>query len=117
MDVLTCILTGGVAAALVKILDTVIQWLLQRKGKKDDAKIETKLNQAERSRAVCEGMKVILFDRIRYLSQEFLAAGGVDFDDRRNLHEMHRVYHDGLGGDGDLDALVEAVDRLPLKTK
>jgi hypothetical protein len=31
------------------------------------------------------------------------------------LHKMHNVYHDGLGGNGDLDSLMSNVDELPLK--
>ena len=31
------------------------------------------------------------------------------------LNEMHKSYHDGLGGNGDLDVLMHAVNTLPLK--
>ena len=36
-------------------------------------------------------------------------------DDRRVLNEMHHCYHDGLGGNGDLDNLMQEVNKLPLK--
>ena len=58
---------------------------------------------------------MILLDRIRHLGQSYIAAGEIDFDDRRIFHMMHSVYHDGLGGNGDADLVVEAVDELPLK--
>ena len=28
---------------------------------------------------------------------------------------MHQVYHTGLGGNGDLDTLMERVDQLPVR--
>lgn len=62
-----------------------------------------------------EALRVILLDRIRHLGQRYIAAGEIDFDDRRIFHMMHSVYHDGLGGNGDADLVVEAVDELPLK--
>ena len=62
-----------------------------------------------------EALRVILLDRIRHLGQSYIAAGEIDFDDRRIFHMMHSVYHDGLGGNGDADLVVEAVDELPLK--
>jgi hypothetical protein len=65
--------------------------------------------------AVVEGQKYILLDRIRYLGCAYLKDGEVSFDDRRLLNMMHGVYHDGLGGNGDLDTLMEEVNDLPLK--
>lgn len=62
-----------------------------------------------------EALRVILLDRIRHLGQSYIAAGEIDFDDRRIFHMMHKVYHDGLGGNGDADLIVEAVDELRLK--
>ena len=59
----------------------------------------------------------MLYDRIRYLGQAYIAAGEIDFDDRRVLNDMHRSYHNGLGGNGDLDTLMAEVNGLKLKTK
>ena len=56
-----------------------------------------------------------MYDRIRFLGQAYIAEGEIDFDDRRILRQMHTSYHNGLGGNGDLDALMEEVDSLPLK--
>ena len=36
-----------------------------------------------------------------------------DVDDRRRLHIMHECYHT-LGGNGDLDKLMEDVNKLPI---
>ncbi|MBQ7214326.1 MAG: hypothetical protein IJS25_07330 [Bacteroidales bacterium] len=61
------------------------------------------------------GEKWMLYDRIRHIGQKYIANGAVDFDDRRILNEMHVCYHEGLGGNGDLDNLMGQVNKLPLK--
>lgn len=61
-----------------------------------------------------EALRVILLDRIRHLGQSYIQKGEISFDDRRIFHMMHDVYHNGLGGNGDADLIVEAVDELPL---
>ena len=58
--------------------------------------------------------RVILLDRIQYLCRCYIHDGAVDFDDRRRLHKMHDAYH-ALGGNGDLNTLMAAVDELPVK--
>ena len=65
--------------------------------------------------ALVEADRVVLLDRIRHLGQSYIQKGEISFDDRRIFHMMHDAYHDGLGGNGDADSVVEAVDDLPLK--
>jgi hypothetical protein len=65
--------------------------------------------------ALREAMKCVLLDRIIYLGQKYIEDGEVDFDDRKRLRDMHNSYHNGLKGNGDADAIMRAVDALPLK--
>ena len=60
------------------------------------------------------GMKWVMYDRIRHLGLSYIQDGAITFDDRRILKEMHTSYHN-LGGNGDLDKLMEGVYELPLK--
>lgn len=60
-------------------------------------------------------IRTILQDRIKYLSRAYIRNGQVDYDDRRDLIKMHEVYHNVLGGNGDLDSLMEDVKELPIK--
>ena len=83
-------------------------------GKKEKIK---KLFESKELEDIKTGLKWVLYDRIRHLGQAYIKEGAVDFDDRRILHEMHNSYHNGLNGNGDLDALMDAVDKLPLKVK
>jgi hypothetical protein len=80
--------------------------------------IEQRLTTMEvQNTAQSEALKYILYDRIRYLGQEYINDGEIDFDDRRILNAMHEAYHDGLHGNGDLDNLMRDVNALPLKRK
>ena len=65
--------------------------------------------------ALRDAMKCVLLDRIIYLGQKYIEDGEVDFDDRKRLRDMHTSYHKGLNGNGDADAIMKAVDALPLK--
>lgn len=97
----------------------VIAEIIRQKGEtkrqKDKQKHEDTKSESEDMKAVKTALKWVMYDRIRYLGQSYLAEGKIDFDDRRILREMHDSYHNGLGGNGDLDDLMSQVGRLPLK--
>ena len=65
--------------------------------------------------SLANALKLILLDRILYLGQSYLNKGEVSIYDRQRLHAMHECYHNGLGGNGDADLIMRAVDELPLK--
>lgn len=65
--------------------------------------------------ALKSALKWVLYDRVRYLGIEYISEGSIDFDDRRILNEIHSCYHNSLGGNGDLNNLMKAVNDLPLK--
>ena len=120
------IATGVTGAAVIKLIDNVVQWYLQRKAAKEDRvekndreelqKIKDwEKDMEDKVNALVNADKYILFDRIRYLGQKYVADDEVDFDDRRILSQMHEVYDNELGGNGDLDELMKAVNALPLK--
>lgn len=120
------IATGVTGAAVIKLFDNVIQWYLQRNAAKEDRTLDNdraeikKIKQWEKNiedkvNALINADMLIMLDRIRYLGQRYVADNEVDFDDRRILNQMHKSYHDDLGGNGDLDELMKAVNALPLK--
>lgn len=131
-DWVSIFLSGGTAVAVITGLKEIWIWHKNRKAKKEDKaeekaddekkiaalKIDERLKEIERQNDVQrEAMKYILYDRIRFLGQAYIAEGEIDFDDRRILHNMHNIYHNGLEGNGDLDELMQDVDALPLKVK
>ena len=102
------ILGGSAVAALINQIGESVR---QRR----KHKYETNSNQDKELDALKEGLKWVIYDRIRYLGQTYISAKAIDFDDRRILNEMHRCYHVGLGGNGDLGNLMKEVNELPLK--
>ena len=102
------LLGGSAVAALINAIAEGIRQRRKHRYDKDDGKDKA-------IEALREGLKWVLYDRIRFVGQHYICDGQVDFDDRRILNEMHNSYHDGLGGNGDLDKLMGEVNRLPLK--
>ena len=121
LPILTAVLTGGFAVSLVNLIRDVIMWKKNRKAAKEDKEdqnIEERLKAIENTTTtLASANKYILYDRIRFLGQAYIKDGEIDFDDRRILNDMHDVYHNGLGGNGDLDNLMKEVNALPLKLK
>lgn len=51
---------------------------------------------------------------IQERTKQHIREGRISLEDRRAPHQWHDLYHNGLGGNGDADALMEQVDRLEL---
>lgn len=131
-EILVAVLSGGAVVAVIEGIREALKWHRTRKAQKEDkaeAKEEYKQKQADlrteerleaiekKTDAQSEAIKYILYDRIRYLGQAYIAEREIDFDDRRILNDMHHSYHFGLKGNGDLDTLMEEVNHLPLKRR
>ena len=120
-EIIIALVSGSLGAALVKIIGDSLAFRRERKAKKEDNSekdIETRLEKIEtKTDAQSEALKFILYDRIRFVALSYIEEGEVDFDDRRILNDMHRSYHVGLNGNGDLDELMKQVNKLPLKLK
>lgn len=125
-EIVLCLLSGGVAAAAMKTLDGVIMWHLNRKAAKEDRDADKQAADEQQEKDTTKrlqddlaslrvGERVILHDRIKYLGRRFIRDGELDFDDRQDLIDMHGVYHNALGGNGNLDKLMEEVMELPVK--
>lgn len=119
VDMIIAILSGGTIVAIVEGIREYLTWKRNRKAAAEDKEnldTDKRLEKMERQvEALVEGQKYILYDRIRFLGQSYIADGEIDFDDRRVLNDMHKSYHSGLGGNGDLDILMKEVNNLPLK--
>ncbi len=119
-EIVPLLITGffSLAAAIMSLVTTLIVNNQKRKWEVEDrdAKkaVENKAEQDKLIECLVDGMKWILYDKIKYLGLNYIKEGSVDFDDRRILHEMHKVYH-GLKGNGDLDLIMNGVDELNLK--
>lgn len=141
--VLAGLLSGGVFVAVVEGVREWLSWRRNRKAKQEDREIEKndvttqlqttvkKLEAEEKRiaeedkkhfdsiendmRALKDGVKFILLDRILYLGERYIERGEITIEEKMLLHKMHKVYHNRLNGNGDADVIMEAVDELPLK--
>ena len=106
MEVILAIVGGSAGAAIVTGTVTLIQFLINRKDKhngKDDVQ-----NKA---------LRYLMLYIIQERAKQHIKYGCISLDDRRSLHHWHNLYHNGLGGNGDADALMQQVDHLPLDTE
>lgn len=130
LAIIVAVISSGATAAVVKAIDNWLSWRRERKAKHEDDDLAKKeqivnkrLDTIEQKTdynqkildSLKEGMMYTIYDRVRHIGQAHINAGEIDFDDRRILNNMHHCYHDGLGGNGDLDKLVQEVNSLPLK--
>ena len=120
MQVWELIVASGIIGLIFSFCQQLAMWKLNRKATKED---KADLNIEERIKALESkvdglsiGQKSILHDRIKWLGMGYVAAHCIDIDDRRDLIEMHKAYL-ANGGNGNLDMLMEEVEKLPLKAK
>lgn len=111
-DTVTVALVAGLAAILGALIAQVGEGIRQKRKRK----YERADGRDKDIQTIREGLRWVLYDRVRYLGQKYIEDGAVDFDDRRILNLMHKSYHDGLGGNGDLDVIMRMVNALPLRS-
>ena len=104
--------TGG--AALIKLLDNVIQFSLQRRAKRKDIGQKEKTELEKQVDAIQQCLMVSMLDRIQYLCRCYIRDKSISIEDRRRLHQMHKGYK-AVGGNGALDDFLAQVDELTLK--
>lgn len=113
IDVST-IIGGALGAAIVAGIFGLIKQHNDRKyAVEDKAKAEEK-EKAEDDDVCRKALRYIMLYIIQDRCKEHIADGNITLQDRRALHHWHELYHDGLGGNGDADALLAAVDDLPV---
>lgn len=108
MEILISFLCGGCGAAVATGVFAMIRFFVDRKDEKSDKK------SAER-----KALRYLMLYIIQERCKEHINDGKITLEDRRSLHHWHTLYHDeneGLGGNGDADALLKQVDNLQIIT-
>ena len=59
-----------------------------------------------------QGMRWLLQDRLEHVARHYLDDGHITYEELKNWNRGHHIYHDLLGGNGDLDALKNALQDL-----
>ena len=108
------LLSSAAGAAFITLIDGVVQFFLQRHAKKEDAAAVDLNDMARKVDAMLDCQLASTLDRIQFLCKTYLRDGEIDMDDLRRLHIMHEKYHN-IGGNGDLDKLMEQVNELHIK--
>ena len=70
-------------------------------------------NRQKKDSGVEAGVRILLYDRIKYLGTHYIERGYIASDEYEDLIKMHKVYHDSLRGNGFLDDIMEQVKHLP----
>lgn len=96
--IIIAVLGSGVLSAIVSGIFNLIQ---QSRKKKDEN--STLVN-------------VLAYDRIKYLGKKHISEGQISHDDLEDLIRMWKCYHDA-GGNGYLDSIMSAVNKLPIINK
>lgn len=108
MEIAIAIISGGAAAAIVSGVIQIVLWKLNRKALKED-------DETKGEKDIKAAVRVILYDRIKYLGRSFIAKGSISAEDLEDLMSMHKIYHDDLDGNGFLDNVMRQVKNLPIK--
>jgi len=59
-----------------------------------------------------QGMRWLLQDRLEHLAKHYLEISFISYDELQNWNKGHHIYHDLLGGNGDLNILKESITHL-----
>ena len=64
-----------------------------------------------------QGLRYLLQDRLEQQALSYLSRGYVTYDELRRWNRGHYIYHDLLGGNGDLNGLKEELKHLLYKAE
>ena len=105
-EILLAVLGGATGAAIVTGAVTLIQFFVNRADKNSGK--ENVQNKA---------LRYIMLYIIEERAKQLIEHGSITLEKRRSIHHWHELYHDGLGGNGDADALMAQINKLPLDTE
>ena len=103
MDFIIGILGAGIGSGVMVILNSC----LQRKWQKED-------KSSEQMSAQTEALKVLMIDRVKRLTKEYLDQGYISLDDKETVKEMYDSYKQ-LGGNGHLHTAMSEIDKLEVR--
>lgn len=95
--------TGAAGAAICSSIFSVVQMVIRRLWEKSD-----------KGSAQIKALRYLMLYIMMQTAKGHIRDGEISMDDRRQLHKWHDLYHNGLGGNGDMDKLMAEVDNLPL---
>lgn len=107
-ELVLALISGGVGAAVAAGIMSIVLYKIKRHDEKLD-------RQSGRCVMQTTAIRYIMLYVIREECEKHIQRNSITYEDRRMLHKWHELYHKELGGNGDADLLMAAVDELPLK--
>lgn len=114
MDIVVAVLGGSVGAAIVTGLINLIQWRLNRGATKQDRAVAQQTAEAQKLDSIANALRLLLYNEIKHQSKQYIRDKSITTEDLEDILEMHRLYHDDLGGNGFLDSVIRQVQNLPI---
>lgn len=65
--------------------------------------------------SIKKALALLMKEALKLLCESYIKRGYITTDELEEIVSMHKVYHDGLGGNGYLDALMHEVHLLDVK--
>lgn len=126
-EILIGVLSGGAAAALIKLLDNVIVKLMDRKGVSKTARLEDIKKSvdsatssiekvADEQKHIGNGVRILMSERLNSMFLDVLNKNEITLSERKEMLNMHDIYH-SLGGNGDYDELLKRIMALNISTQ
>lgn len=126
MELIAGLFGNAFGAAIVAGLFGMWQWRQNRKAQKEDKAADAKVvDCAARGQeikqlqtkvdALMVADRTILYDRIKHLAKSYIKRDYITVEEYEDLKAMHNVYHDELGGNGFLDAIMQRVANLEVR--
>lgn len=126
-EILIGVLSGGAAAALIKLMDNVIVKLMDRKGVSKTARLEDIKKSvdsatssiekvADEQKHIGNGVRILMSERLNSMFLDVLNKNEITLSERKEMLNMHDIYH-SLGGNGDYDELLKRIMALNISTQ
>lgn len=73
------------------------------------------INARKKETGESQGIKWLMQDRLEHVALTYMSKGAITHDEWKNWNKGHYIYHELLGGNGDLDPLKEALKQMDAK--
>lgn len=118
------IFAGATGAAIIKLIDNVVQWFLTRKDKKDAAKTKQKsdtmvaleshiVHADDQFKLISDCVAILAIEQLTWTCKQAIHNKQISLGDRQRIHAMYTKAH-AIGVNGDLTDLLTLIDELPL---
>lgn len=73
------------------------------------------INAKKKETGESQGIRWLMQDRLEHVALAYMAKGSITYEEWKNWNRGHYIYHELLGGNGDLDPLKEALSNMNSK--